>query len=132
MAGMASGGSRVTILRSRYDLSTIGVGLAVGPCSSAVGDGVAVGVLIGFPSSEGVWVGVGSGVAVLSVGLGTRVVASSVGMGVRADDKLSLACRSSSVAPEPHAAETRVATANTSTTSQGNLRFGIKGALRRG
>ncbi len=110
----------------------IGVGLAVGPWSSAVGDGVAVGVLAGFPSSDGVFVGVALGVAVLSDEMGAGVAASSLGTGVRAADELSVACKSSSADLEPHAAETRAAIANASTTSQGILWFGIKGALRRG
>ena len=76
--------------------------------------------------------GVGLGVAVLSAEMGTGVATSSLGIGVRAADEVSVACRSPSVAPEPHATKTRAAIANTSTTSQGNLRFGIKGALRPG
>ena len=70
--------------------------------------------------------GVGLDVGVPSDEMGAGVAASSLGIGVRAADELSL------VAPGPHAAETRIAIANTSTTSQGNLRFGIKGALRPG
>ncbi len=75
--------------------------------------------------------GVGLGVAVLSDGIGAGLAVFSLGIGVRAADELSVACRSSSADLGPHAADTRVAIVNTSTTSQGNIRFGIKGPQTR-